>query len=207
VIANAIAALTGLARAEPLRDIQAVYDRNDTIERLRGIMLQVERDFREGRDPFAHMRELPADAANTEVDKDIGACAMFHRAYSQLRAEIVADDLTSLVARLGEYRSEEMLEMVRTFVKASDTVEQEARSSLEHGPESLRALKRALGEVAVNLRKLGRELRRPSHDPEEPTPAQKAVRDLGVDLRTVTRWRRPFLTVRCRGVMLAVCGS
>jgi patatin-related protein len=105
---NAVAAAHTLPRAEPIRDdIQDVLDRNVAIEQLRRIVLKVEDDFIQGRPtPFEALRNLTANATDTEVDRELGASAIFHRAYRNLRAESAADELTSLIGAIRGLRED-----------------------------------------------------------------------------------------------------
>ncbi|HEY7707712.1 MAG TPA: patatin-like protein [Gaiellaceae bacterium] len=107
VIDNVAAAAMALPRAEPIRDdIQAVLDRNQTLEQLRRITLRVELDFMAGRDPFGPIRELAPDRPDEVLDELLRDCAVFHRAYRRLRAATVADELASMIAAVAGVRQE-----------------------------------------------------------------------------------------------------
>jgi patatin-related protein len=212
VIENVIDALTALPRAEPIRDdIQAIFDRNEIIEELRRMTLAVEIDFRQGRDPFGVLRNLPPDVDDWLIDTMLGGSALFHRSYRRLRALLVADALAETLALLTgvragsdmsravalitrvwieqaqnnlnpllyafdvayrlrrltfvqdrinellrqERRSHDVLEMLGTFGGGANY----AFGSISEEADGLRALKRALNDIAVEIRVRAHSLR------------------------------------------------
>ena len=108
VLANVVAAAHALPRSEPIRDdVQEVLDRNVAIEQLLELTLKVEADFIEDRPmPFELLRELPPDADDEAVDQKLGACAVFHRAYRDLRGQTVGAELASMIAAVRGLRED-----------------------------------------------------------------------------------------------------
>jgi patatin-related protein len=188
---TSIAAMT-LPRVETIRDdIEAVVDRNRTVQRIRRLTLELEETLFTGDDPLQELHEVAPDAHDATADRSLRCPQLMYHPYLQLRVEMVVDDLASACIRLagGNPASDEVEAariLIRRYVRSEWEEEGLRRAFLARFDLRFRLRRIAFVQDRINV------LMRDEHRQRDPQLAElkRALNDVLVNLRRAGRTAR-----------------
>ena len=129
---NVVAGIT-LPRVETIReDVQAVVDRNRTVERIRRLTRELRKSVLDDKDPrsdpLGAIHALHPDTNDSAVDAALECPQLMYTPYLRLREEMVVDDLAYAFVRLGggQDRSDEV-EAMRILIRRVVTADWEGK--------------------------------------------------------------------------------